>query len=557
MAREEGSAVAMAAEPGNQPAGRQVRKYGYMKMAAGGRHFAFLGQELKTQLFFLEIVSYISAKKPNMKIGNLLSLKKGFAAYLVDRKTSLAIWLSAACIQGALLNFLFPYPDFFSDSYTYVADAIANLGFSYRPQGYPDYLVHLHKLLPSAGFAVFVQYLLFALSTLFCVSSCGYLFGLTKRQTNWLMAAVLLNPMLVITSNLVSSDSLFCSSTVLWFTSLLWIIKRTGFLNIAIHTLLLLICMHLRYTALFYFAISAITFLVSKGTKVLRVVGVVLSVSAIWGYVNWQETKTEDNFGVRMFSGFGNWQIANNALCYYKKLNVSDDDLPTTETKVLDFAVKRFIDTIYTEGHIGTQYMWDKRSPLKRYVARRCRLENQKYFPEWIKCSEDIGEYGRILIKSDPMAYIKYFMAPNFKNFMVPDLEAIEDYNIYHLTAPDNCKVWYNLDTNVLTPRYQGLEKRMMAVFPYLNCALNVFNIIFIFYFLLQNWKTRKLLRKDILGLFCAWTAFYFGFMAFSVASAYIVFRYLEIIFVLGVIIPVVLYSHSYKSRWPAAIQKE
>ena len=492
-----------------------------------------------------------------MKIGKpLLSLKEGFAAYLLNQKTSLAIWFSVVCIQGALVNFLFPYPNFFSDSYTYVADAISDLGFSYRPQGYPDYLIYLHKLLPSPGFAAFMQYVLFVLSSFLCVLSCGYLFGLSKRQTNWLLAVVLLNPMLVFTANLISSDSLFCSLTVLWFTSLLWVIRRSGWINLIINGALLLVCLHVRYTALFYFFVSAIAFIASKGKLHIKIAGIAVSLMVIWGYVNWQENKNDDLFHVRIFSAFANWQIANNALCYYKKLDVSPSDMPSKETEVLDFAVKKFIDTIYTEGHLSTQYMWDRRSPLKRYVGMKCRVEKEKYFPEWVRCSVDIGEYGQTLVKQHPWAYVQYFVFPNFKNFLVPDLEALEDYNVYNLTVPGNCKVWYNLDTDVLTPKYRYLEKHVMAPFPYLNCILNLFNIAFIFFFLIRNWSRRKLIRTDIQGLFIIWSAFYLGYMFFSVTSAYIVFRYLDVIFVLGVIMPVVLYGYSYKSRWPANAQK-
>ena len=309
-----------------------------------------------------------------MKIGKpALSFKEGFVAYLANQKKSLAIWFSVVLIQGALLNFLFPYPDFFSDSYTYVQDAITDLGLSFRPQGYPDYLIHLHRILPSAGFAVFIQYLLFVLSSLLCVLSCGYLFGLSHRKTNWLLAAVLLNPMLVFTSNLVSSDSLFCSLTVFWFTSLLWMIRKAGWANVVIHAILLVACLHVRYTALFYIFVSAITFIVAGGKPSIKIMGILASVLVIWTYINRQEDKTEKLVNERVFSAFSNWQIANNVLCYYKKIDVQGSDMPSKEDSIINYAVKRFIDTIYTDGHLGTQYMWDKRSPLKRYVVMRAR----------------------------------------------------------------------------------------------------------------------------------------------------------------------------------------
>ncbi len=486
-----------------------------------------------------------------MKVGKpLLSPQEGFAAYMRSYRTVLIIWISVACLQCALLEFLFPYPDFFSDSYTYVADAIVNLGLSFRPQGYPDFLVFLHRVLPSVGLAVLTQYVLFILSSLFCVLSCGYLLGLNSKKTNWLLAAVLLNPMLVFTTNLVSSDSLFCSLTVLWFTSLLWVIRKAGWPNTIIHVLLLLACLHIRYTALFYFFISSVAFIAARGKIVLRVIGIVASLSMIFGYINWQENKVEELLNVRVFSAFSNWQIANNVLCYYKDIDVQIADMPTKDDSVIDYCVKRFIDTTYTEGHLGTQYMWNKKSPLKVYMAMRGRLDKSKYFPEWILCSQEIGEYGRTLVKKYPLAYVRYFMVPNFRNFLVPDLEALEDYNVYNLTVNKPCKDWYNLDTDFLSPKYLHLERYLMVAFPYLNCALNIFNIFFIFLFLFLNWKRWKSMDRYIRGVFGVWAVFYFGYLLFSVASAYIVFRYLDVIFVLGVIMPVVLLPHI-KDRLP------
>ena len=139
-------------------------------------------------------------------------------------------------------------------------------------------------------------------------------------------------------------------------------------------------------------------------------------------------------------------------------------------------------------------------------------------------------------------------MFPNFKNFMVPDLEALENYNIYNLTVPNECREWYNMDTNFLSCRFLHLQEKLMFIFPYVSCLLNLLNIGFIPFFLLRNLKRWKTLGRDIKGLFIVWSAFYIGYMFFSVASAYIVFRYLDIIFIPGVIIPVVLYPYCRKT---------
>ena len=482
----------------------------------------------------------------------------GFIKYVWAQKKLIAAWLLASAVLFVLLKILFPYPDFFFDSFTYVQEAATEShGFGFRPQGYPEFLYLLHILYPSAGLVVLIQYLLFTSSTLFFVLSSRYLYSVSTRQNNWLLGLTLLNPMLLFIANLVSSDSLFCSLTVLWFTSLLWIVRKPGWVNIVVHILLLFACLHTRYIALFYFAISITAFIVANGTWFFRISGIAMSILVVYGYVAWQEHKIEDQFQVQTFSGFANWQVANNVLCYYKKLDVAPSDLPTEETKMIDLYVKRWIDSSYKDGQLGTEYMWDKKSPLKIYTTMKGRVEHEKYFYEWIRCSKDIGDYGRTLIKNNPTAYVKYFMIPNFRNFLVPDLEALGNYNYYNLTVTRECMDWYQLDTDFLSCRVLHLEEKLMFLFPYLNGLLNLLNIGFIFFFLSRNLKRWKSLGKDVRALFVVWTCFYLGYMFFSIASAYVVFRYLDVVFILGVVIPVILYPYALKNIAPTENEKD
>jgi len=54
-------------------------------------------------------------------------------------------------------------------------------------------------------------------------------------------------------------------------------------------------------------------------------------------------------------------------------------------------------------------------------------------------------------------------------------------------------------------------------------------------------------MNTSVRNLFIAWALFYFGFMLFSTFSAFIVLRYMDTLFVLGIFIPTVLYKYAHK----------
>lgn len=471
-----------------------------------------------------------------------------FFGYVKNQKKLLTVALLTSTVLFLLLQFLFPHPDFFFDSFSYVKDAATHTGFGYRPQGYPDFLYFIHNNISArAGAVVFIQYLLFFLSSIFCLLSCDYLFGIPTKLRYFVLLLVIANPMLLFQSNLISSDSLFCSLTVFWFTSLVWIIKKPNWATLVLQALLLVTCLYVRYVALFFPLVTAGVFLVSRIKIAYKISGIALSLLLVYSYVNWQENKIEGMFKVRVFSGFSGWQIANNALCYYKKIDIKEKNLPDNETRIINRIVKARIDNVYEDGGVGTQYMWDKRSPLRLYLRSRAKYEGEVYYPEWLQSSYDIGRYGWALVKHDPMAYVQYFILPNYKYFLIPDPEILADYNCFYLPIPPECKAWFGFDFDELSCNVPGLQKYVMAGFPYISLVLNLLNMAVVIFFLLCNSKRWKSMNTSVRNLFIAWGLFYFGFMLFSTFSAFIVLRYMDTLFVLGIFIPTVLYKYAHK----------
>ena len=467
--------------------------------------------------------------------------ENSFFKYLVAQKRILVISFTLAVTLFAVLKFCFPIPDFFVDSYTYVADALYERPLNYRPIGYADFLRLAHLVSSNANFTVLVQYILFFTSTLFCFFSADYLYGFPRKIKTLIFYLVILNPILILQTNLISSDSLFCSLTVTWFTLCLWIIRTNNLLVIIMQVIFLIMCFHIRYVAAFYPVVAMAAFLFSRRKLLYKIAGIVLSLSIIYFYVERQKDLTESNTHVRIFSGFSGWQIANNVLCYYKEISVDSERLPTEETKIIDRIVKNKIDNVYEPYYVGTKYIWDKNSPLKFYLSLRVQHTNYNYFDEWMWSSMQLSDYGWSIIKQRPSAYIKYFITPNFKNYLLPDREILVNYNNDDPPLPAETKLWFDFQFDHLFCRFENLQKNIICVYPALSCILNLANIVIIIVSLLGYIKTWRTSDKASKNLFFFWCFFYFGYMFFSVFSTIVLLRYLDLLFVIGLIMPFIL----------------
>jgi len=467
--------------------------------------------------------------------------ENSFFKYLVAQKRALLISFTAAVTLFAVLKFCFPIPDFFVDSYTYVADALYERPLNYRPIGYADFLSLTHIISSNANFTVLIQYILFFTSTLFCFFSTDYLYGFPKKIRSVVFYLVILNPILILQTNLISSDSLFCSLTVTWFTLCLWIIRTNNLPVIIMQVIFLLMCFHIRYVAAFYPIVAIAAFLFSGRKLFYKTIGIILSLGIIYSYVERQKELTESKTHVRIFSGFSGWQIANNVLCYYKEITVDSEKLPTEETKIIDRIVKKKIDNVYEPSYVGTKYIWDKDSPLKFYLSVRVQHTNYNYFDEWLWSSIQLSDYGWSIIRQHPYAYIRYFMAPNFKNYLLPDREILVNYNNDDPPLPAETKLWFDFQFDHLFCRFENLQKDIIYFYPVLSCLLNLANILIIIVSLPWSIKTWRTSNKGSGKIFFFWCFFYFGYMLFCLFSTVVLLRYLDLLFVIGIIMPFIL----------------
>jgi len=477
---------------------------------------------------------------------NIDSAKYGFINHLEGQKKMLVVAGGASVICFALLKFCFPLPDFFVDSLNYIIWTRSRTVVEYRPIGYSLFLKFLHNnISESITAVVVVHYLLFLLSSLFCFFSFDYLYGIPQKLRWPAFLLIVFNPILIIQTNLISSDSLFCSLTVCWLTACLWIIKQHRWWALVVQIVFLYCSFQVRYTALFFPLVAVIAFVASGARIGYKILGIVFTVLVIYVAINKQADAVEKVTGTRVFSGFSGWQLANNVLYYYKKIKVDTNTLPNTETVVVDRFVRHYIDSVQKNDSIGSVYIWDKVSPLKMYVYYRSSRDHMKYFPEWVAASVTYSDYASSIIKGNPMAFLNYFILPNTKNFFYPEPEMLYNYNCSNTVLDSFAQNWYHFDSKTLSCRYPVLQKNIVRVYPFFSLLLNVFNIGVIFMFLIWLAPVWRRTPDYIKGLYITWAVFYFAYFGFSVFATVVTLRYMDPIYVMGFIVPAVLLGYN------------
>ncbi len=476
----------------------------------------------------------------------ITSSKYAFWDYLKTQRKNLIIAGISSLVCFIVLKFCFPLPDIFNDSLNYILWTKFDTNVQYRPVGYTIFLKYVHDhFAESINMVVVVQYLAFFLSSLFCGLSADYLFGIPGKFRLPALLLTVVNPVLLFLVNYISSDSLFCSLTVFWFGSCLWIIRRHSWWALVLQILFLYLAFQVRYTALFFPLIAVVTFLSSKGNIFYKTAGIALTIFVIQTAISKQSDEVETTTGTRVFSGFSGWQMANNVLYYYKKINVDTTKLPSPEITELNRMVLNFIDSVPKKDTVGSIYLWHKKSPLKVFVYTWAARNRITYFKEWFAASVVFNEYATHIIKNNPGAFVKYFIVPNTGNFFYPEPEILEDYNCTKLGVDTFTERWYHTDHAQFVPRYPRLEHHVMSVFPFVSLLLNIFNIgaiIVFFVWLIQVWRKTPVYIK---GLFITWSVFYFAYMGFSIFATVVTLRYLAPIYVMGFIMPLLLLGYN------------
>jgi len=474
--------------------------------------------------------------RPNVRLGGHTQTQeisiKSFLNFIFKERANRILFTIAVIgitIQFIIFKRLYPYADFFSDSYSYLFAAYANLDINIWPIGYSKFLRFFHSITHSDTALVGFQFFFLELSSIYFFFTTLYFFNLSRISRIILFIFLFFNPLFSYVCNYVNSDPLFIASSVCWFTQLIWIIHRPRTEQIFIQALLLFACFTIRNNAYIYPVLTVVAFALSKYRLWLKVSGILLGLVFIIPFIIHTRNAAYKLTGVKQFSLFTGWQLANNALYAYEYMDTTKTLSPKVqELDRISWNFYKGADSLFHKKvfrYVGNYFIREPYAPLKWYLTKHYAITDQySQVAAWGKSSVIFSEYGSYLIKNNLRAYAWEFMLPNSRNYFLPPLEKLAIYNLGLDEVDEIAKVWFHYKTNKVTAVSNKVQDSVLFIFPTLFLVVNFYFFSNLFLF----WVTEK--YKSTTFLFNSYLILASGFLLlnflFSVFATIIVFRY-------------------------------
>lgn len=432
----------------------------------------------------------------------------------------------AIITQFIIFKILYPFAGFIDgDSYVYLQSAYFNMDINTYPIGYSKFLRLISALTKSDTALVFIQYFLVQCSALLLMFTLFYFFRPRKGSKLIMFIFLIFNPIFLYISNYISSDSLFLSLSLIWFTTLLWILKQPTNGLILTHAAVLLLAFTVRYNALYYPLISIPAFIFSRQSFWKKSMGIGISILAICLYIGYVGNKYYKLTGTWQFSPFTGWQMANNALNGYRFVESTEIKTPPDEFKQLDNLVRKYFDNtqelkkrrddlIASES---TMYMWDPRLPLQVFMRKQFKTDSlEPILKKWSSMGPLYARYGSYLIRQYPISFFNNFVWPNMIKFYTPPEEFLSVYNMGEDSVHPIAKEWFNYRTRKVYSVFKTKQIYVLRFLPIVAGAMHiVFLLSFLFVALLKKMKMSTLDGR-ILALSLALWFINFGFSVFA-----------------------------------------
>lgn len=457
-----------------------------------------------------------------------------FSYWLFKEKENsilLKLALIILVISFTYLKIVYPYPNFMPpDSDSYIEAAHNNDFINIWAIGYSKFLRLINCFTSSSFIVVLLQFILLQISILYFLFSIRYLLSPGKILFRAIFLIAIANPVLINISNFISSDSLFFSLSLIWFTQLIWIIHKPNFRIIISHSIILLIAFSIRHNALYYPIISGSLLLTLNCSIRIKLIGLLSTSILLSLFII--ETKIEyySKTKTKQYSAFGGWQLAANALYgYYHSIPIEITMIPN-KFKELHSIVNQQMDSIRRLNDnlimdIGTYYLWDFNSPLRLYMDKKCAKDtNSSFFSKWASMAPLYSEYGLFLIRNQPENYFRFFVLPNLKRYYAPPSLFMGFYNLGNKTVSTDVAKWFEWRSKALPTRntnrkiyISDLCSTIISILNPLYILSNVFFIILCCYK-----KCNKISKLTLLWMFAIWLSN----LLFSITTAPIELRY-------------------------------
>jgi hypothetical protein len=435
-----------------------------------------------------------------------------------------------------VFKLFYPYPNMVMDSYVYLKAAVLDLCANSFPIGYSKFLQVLIYLGFSANWIVAVQFLILDAACLLFFLTISYFFCPSRILLIILWIFLFCNPLLYYLSNFIMSDTLFTALSLLWVTQLIWLVGRPNRYMIWIHAVILLLVFSVRYNALYYPLVSVLAFLLSRLRPSLKLIGIALPFLLVGCFILFTRAEMKKMTGISQFSPFGGWQLANNALYMYGHVYQGEPANFTGELGQLDVSVRQYFDSTgrvesmleYNANEPGFYYSADGNSPLVQYMYRKYGRDTVfQDFRKWGPMGELCSRYGKALIKSNPVAFGKYFAWPNAIRYFYPPEEIFAKISPYFLRQDgfgQMARQALGVKTLTVGMDLIRFRNRLLSFYPTLFMLVNIWYLFAFagFWVIGEPESLDRGLRRMIWVISALWLC---NFL-FSVTASCIVLRY-------------------------------
>jgi len=440
-------------------------------------------------------------------------------------KTYIKTAIIAIIIQLLFFKYWYPFANYIhGDSFAYIGEAYENVDIDTYPIGYPKF-IRLFSVFTRSDLALVVfQYLLLQASILSLIFSLFYFFSPGRITRMILFGFMLFNPVFLHLANLVSSDTLFLSLSLIWFNILLWSIYYPTPKLMVAHAFVFILAFMVRYNALFYPLVAGVAFLLYRNRLILKLGGLALCCVLVYTFIHFNQKKYYELCGKSQFTPFTGWQIANNAMYAYKFVPPDERKPVPARFQLLDNMIRNYFDTTrdlkkHPEEALvaSTVYMWTRTAPLRKYMDTVYKKDTiSPEFKKWAAIAPTLKDYGSFIIKQYPLAFLEFYIMPNSIKYYAPPIEFLETYNDGKEMVAPNAKQWFDYKTDKVTSIFKDPKVEILNYFP---IVVGIMNVVFFMgllgFLLLEGYKKYKIFSKSLLLVVCLWI-FNFGFSVFA-----------------------------------------
>src|SRR5580658_3512742 len=178
----------------------------------------------------------------------------------------LEIALPACSLQFAIFKMLYPFPDFISDSNSYIGTNLYHMNVNLWPIGYSRFIALIHAISHSDTLLVGIQYFALQAALMYLFYSILYIYRPNKSSTLCLFIFFFFNPIFLYLSNCVLSDAIFTALTIVFLGQFLWMLQKPKIHQILLQAIIIGLAFTIRYTAIYYPIISIVGLLLSRNT---------------------------------------------------------------------------------------------------------------------------------------------------------------------------------------------------------------------------------------------------------------------------------------------------